>query len=262
MCLNRLGKLEIPILPAQPGTPGLNGDDGNVWLSGVGEPTAQLGDLNDYYLDTSTNIVWNKTSSTTWEIITDLTGPEGPVGPVSQAPSIVPGPQGEAGATVVFNYDGITNTTASYVSLLAFGPTITAGTIDLYDLAVFDIGVQHYYQNTGLPTTTNNCDIKLLLNSVSITPNPISGAENSTQASLNQTTSGKLRVTINRRSATSAFVTVEYSDINGKSISYIANDLTIDFDANISPNVEGKIRFTSGASFVKCKYITLTIFKK
>jgi hypothetical protein len=261
MCLNRLGKLEIPILPAQPGTPGLNGNNGNVWLSGVGEPTAQLGSLDDYYLDTVTNIVWHKTSSTTWEQIADLTGPEGQEGPVSQAPSTVPGPQGEAGATVIFNYDGTSNTTAGYVSLLAFGPTITAGTIDLYDLAVFDIGVQHYYQNTGLPSTTNNCDIKLLLNSVSITPNPILGSENSTQASLNQTASGKLRVTINRRSATSAFVTVEYSDINGKSISYIANDLTIDFNANIFPNVEGKIRFTSGASFVKCKYITLTIFK-
>lgn len=261
MCLNRLGKLEIPILSALPGTPGLPGQDGNVWLSGIGVPTAQLGNLNDYYLDTATNLVWNKTSSTTWTIITNLNGsigPQGPVGPVSTEPSTVPGPPGVG---IIFNYEGISTTSTTYVSILSFGPTITAGSIELNDIAVFEVGINNYYQDAGGLVTTNIADFKLLLNGSSITSNPITSTENSLSAGKGQITSGRLRVTVNRKSATRGLVTVTFIDINGNSVSYNANELTIDFSQNIFVNVQGKIRYSVAASYIKCTDLSLTIFK-
>jgi hypothetical protein len=154
MCLNRLGKLEIPIIPALPGTPGLNGDDANVWLSGPGEPTSQLGNLKDYYLDTVTNLVWNKTSNVNWSQIADLTGSEGPEGPVSTAPSTVPGPAGENSFYRLYS---------NVVPTSLASPLNTTVTIDSYTLPantlVNDgdaIIINLYINKTSL--NTNYCD--------------------------------------------------------------------------------------------------------
>jgi hypothetical protein len=265
MCLNRLGKLEIPILSALPGTPGEPGDDGNIWLSGVGEPTAQLGSINDYYLDTSTNTVWNKISSTTWEIITNLTGPEGPEGPVSTEPSTVPGPQGAAGATVIINGEGNNTNTTTYLTMSGNSNQIPAGLVDQYDILVFDIGIQffHDYVSGNLQKQAN---FRFTIFGSSITGNPVTSSllENSITSNANATTTGRLRVSLNRIGNFNTIVSVNFSDALGNAIAYNPVNASLNYDNAIPFAIEGKLGFAGqliGTSFIKCTDYTLTIFK-
>lgn len=39
---------------------------GSTWYNGIGKPASSLGDEGDYYINTTTNIYYNKTSSTIW----------------------------------------------------------------------------------------------------------------------------------------------------------------------------------------------------
>ena len=63
----------------------------NQWKYGAGVPASNLGLVGDYYLDTATGNVYTKTNGTTWVLISNIMGPQGPAG--------VAGPQGVAGAT-------------------------------------------------------------------------------------------------------------------------------------------------------------------
>src|SRR5262245_43255065 len=67
------------------------------WLSGSVNPTAGVGDVGDWYLNTTDGSVWEKTDATTWTLRSDLTGPTGPAGPTG--PTGATGSQGPAGAT-------------------------------------------------------------------------------------------------------------------------------------------------------------------
>jgi hypothetical protein len=61
------------------------------WLSGAGAPAGALGNIGDWYLDTTSGAVYEKTATTVWTLRADLTGPTGAQGPQ--------GPQGIQGAT-------------------------------------------------------------------------------------------------------------------------------------------------------------------
>ncbi len=58
------------------GPQGAAGANGSIWLNGAGIPSASLGKDGDYYLDTATSDVYNKTSGT-WTLKTNIqeTGP-------------------------------------------------------------------------------------------------------------------------------------------------------------------------------------------
>ena len=70
----------------------------NQWNYGTSAPTSGLGNVGDYYLETTTGNVYTKTNGTTWVLISNIMGPQGPAGAVGpQGPAGVAGPQGPQG---------------------------------------------------------------------------------------------------------------------------------------------------------------------
>jgi hypothetical protein len=101
----------------------------NQWKYGAGVPASNLGLVGDYYLDTATGNVYNKTNSTTWVLITNITGPQGVAGAVGQqgpvgltGPAGVAGPQGIQGVVGPVGLTGPTGATG------LTGPQGVAGT--------------------------------------------------------------------------------------------------------------------------------------
>jgi hypothetical protein len=91
--------------PAGPqGPQGISGSNGNTILSGTTAPLSNQGNNGDYYLNTTTNILYGPKTSSGWGSGTILTGqgPQGPAGPTgpqgAAGPTGATGPQGPAGA--------------------------------------------------------------------------------------------------------------------------------------------------------------------
>ena len=86
--------------PGAPGAAGLNGLDGKTILSGAGSPVATLaaGTTGDFYLDTTTSLLFGPKAGATWAGLTgvSLVGPAGSQGPAG--PQGVPGLAGATGA--------------------------------------------------------------------------------------------------------------------------------------------------------------------
>lgn len=58
---------------------GPKGDAGSMWLYGAGSPSDSLGTDGDFYLDTNNGDIYEKDTST-WVLITNITGPQGDEG--------------------------------------------------------------------------------------------------------------------------------------------------------------------------------------
>lgn len=83
-----------------PGAPGAPGTPGSVWYEGAGAPASGLGIVGDFYLNTSTGGVYQKTTSGWGAPITNLKGapgipgmpggpgPPGPPGPIADTATI------------------------------------------------------------------------------------------------------------------------------------------------------------------------------
>ena len=84
----------------------------NQWKYGAGVPASNLGLVGDYYLDTATGNVYTKTNGTTWVLISNIMGPQGPAGAAGIAgltgPAGIAGPTGLTGATGVAGPQGPT----------------------------------------------------------------------------------------------------------------------------------------------------------
>jgi hypothetical protein len=81
-----------------------DGLPGSQILRGTGVPAASLGIVGDYYLDTSTGILYGPKTENGWESSVDLTGDQGPAGPGgATGPGGPPGPTGPAGPTGTAN---------------------------------------------------------------------------------------------------------------------------------------------------------------
>ncbi len=92
----------------------------NQWKYGAGVPASNLGLVGDYYLDTATGNVYNKTNSTTWVLITNITGPQGVAGATgpqglagAAGPAGVAGPVGPTGAVGATGPTGATGSTGA-----------------------------------------------------------------------------------------------------------------------------------------------------
>jgi hypothetical protein len=94
--------------PGPQGPQGLAGSSGTRWFSSTGPPPANLGALEDFYVDLATGDVWQQTaqaSGLNWVLqgnirgLQGLVGPEGPLGPTGP-PGLpgLPGPAGLAGS--------------------------------------------------------------------------------------------------------------------------------------------------------------------
>jgi hypothetical protein len=117
------------------GPPGVNG---NSVLNGAGAPTSTLGQPGDFYLDTTSDVIYGPKTSTGWPAtgtsLVGAQGPQGPQGPVGQTGLQGPqGPQGPAGSGAVY-------TTATGLT----GPALA--TTGAYSVTV-DLSIENYTAN-------------------------------------------------------------------------------------------------------------------
>lgn len=89
------------------GPTGPAGADGSIWYSGAGAPAGGLGDIPDFYLNTSNGDVYTKASGV-WVQIENLTGPTGATGATGAA-----GADGAPGADSGIGYTYSTDTASS-----------------------------------------------------------------------------------------------------------------------------------------------------
>ncbi len=103
------------------GPQGIAGSNGNTILSGTTAPTSAQGNTGDYYLNTTTNILYGPKTISGWGSGTVLTGqgPQGPAGPT--------GPQGPAGPTGATGPQGIVGATGATGASGPQGPQGIAG---------------------------------------------------------------------------------------------------------------------------------------
>lgn len=74
------------------GPQGIQGPQGSTWITGATSPNSLIGNVNDLYLDTTTNTYYLKTDLTTWTLQGYIQGAIGPQGIQG-----IPGPVGPPG---------------------------------------------------------------------------------------------------------------------------------------------------------------------
>lgn len=85
-----------PGTPGAPGAPGAAGKDGTKILSGTGNPTAANGAVNDYWLNTSTGVLYGPKTESGWPTTgLSLKGADGAAGPKGDKGDT--GPKGDKG---------------------------------------------------------------------------------------------------------------------------------------------------------------------
>jgi hypothetical protein len=87
-----------------PGAQGDPGTGGSVWHSGVGAPNTGDFNITDWYLDTSSGDVYEKTGVSAWTLRDNITGPQGIQGAPGEQGD--PGPAGADGADGSVWYSG------------------------------------------------------------------------------------------------------------------------------------------------------------
>lgn len=78
------------------GTNGTNGIDGSKWFSGTSNPASGTGVIGDWYVNTNTWNVFEKTGASTWTNRGNIRGPQG-----------IQGPQGPSGSSGPVDFDTI-----------------------------------------------------------------------------------------------------------------------------------------------------------
>lgn len=182
MCLNRLGRLEIPgAVPGPPGPAGNqgpagpNGPNGVGWIFGQGNPTNGPQSTPDgtLYLDTVVSWVWVYNATTTqWSFLDSLQGLQG-----------VPGQQGNtgpAGTSILTKYSTpLQNITATNQTLVFNSYTAAGNTLVGDDGDIAKIFVETNVNTNAAATTPYPHTIYVSLNSNVIT-NPIGTYSTST----------------------------------------------------------------------------------
>lgn len=113
------------------GAAGANGVDGRTILNGVGAPGAGTGANGDFYISTSTNLIYGPKAAGAWPAGVSIVGPAGATGPAGAAGatgSVGPqGPIGLTGATGATGAAGTTGATGAAGSTGSTGSTGPAG---------------------------------------------------------------------------------------------------------------------------------------
>jgi hypothetical protein len=92
-------------VPGQQGIQGEPGIDGRTILNGTADPAAGTGLIGDFYLNTATNMLFGPKSTSGWETVVSLIGPQG-----IQGVQGTPGQQGIQGEQGPQGLDGISIT--------------------------------------------------------------------------------------------------------------------------------------------------------
>jgi hypothetical protein len=94
------------------GSVGPAGTPGSVWWSGTAAPPAATGVVGDWYLNSTTGDVYQKTAASTWTYQSNLKGPGGAAGATgAQGATGATGPTGPTGATGPQGAPGATGAT-------------------------------------------------------------------------------------------------------------------------------------------------------
>ncbi len=82
------------------GPQGTAGAKGSSWWSGIAPPSNGMGNDNDYYVNTVSGNIYNRTGGS-WQVLLNIMGPQGPMGAANMTagPQGSQGPQGEKGDT-------------------------------------------------------------------------------------------------------------------------------------------------------------------
>ncbi|MEO1208300.1 MAG: hypothetical protein AAFX78_02040 [Cyanobacteria bacterium J06638_20] len=114
-----------------PGADGADGADGRTILNSSGVPSSGLGADGDFYLDTSTNILYGPKTSGAWGSGISLVGPQGPAGANgadgSQGLQGDPGPAGPQGIQGPAGADGADGTPGADGADGTDGKTVRSG---------------------------------------------------------------------------------------------------------------------------------------
>jgi hypothetical protein len=142
------GSPGIPGIQGIQGEPGVKGDPGapgEKWFSGTGAPAGATGIVGDWYLDTSTGDVYEKTGASAWTSRGNIRGPQGiqgEPGPPGSAAGLPPAtPEGAlftavGGAWVADTTPVVTSLTTPSINPGAGALTITGQVTMNMDLAV------------------------------------------------------------------------------------------------------------------------------
>jgi hypothetical protein len=98
----------------------------NQWRYGATAPAAALGNMGDFYLNTTTGDVHYKSAASTWTLTGNIKGPQGNAGATGAA-----GPQGPAGATGLQGPAGVAGATGLTGATGPQGPAGVAGATGL-----------------------------------------------------------------------------------------------------------------------------------
>ncbi|MGC8481736.1 MAG: hypothetical protein ACP5PJ_09320 [Acidimicrobiales bacterium] len=136
----------------QAGPQGPPGANGNTILNGTGEPPTTLGQVGDFYLDTSTEVIYGPKTASGWPLSgTSIVGaqgsqgPEGPQGP--QGPQGNPGPEGPQGP------QGAPGAGAVYTTATGLnGPTLNTN-------ESYYVNIEAEITNTASTTISGSCTI-------------------------------------------------------------------------------------------------------
>jgi hypothetical protein len=104
---------------------------GEQWLSGAGAPLSSTGAMGDWYLDTTTSNVYEKTDLVTWTLRVNIKGATGATGAGATGPTGPTGAGGAAGVTGptgVGGAAGVTGPTGAGGAAGVTGPAGIAGT--------------------------------------------------------------------------------------------------------------------------------------
>ena len=131
------------------GANGANGTNGATWLNGIGVPNPILGVNGDFYLENTTNDIFNKVSGA-WTKISNIRGTTGTMGAIGPSGAVgAMGPQGPPGSTVT-NYTNIGTTGNLNYNGNSIGDiSLTAPTNGIIHVTVTGY-VQMYFNNSCL----------------------------------------------------------------------------------------------------------------
>jgi len=120
---------------------GEQGDPGSIWHSGSGIPAEGLGKVGDFYLNELNGDVYEKTDATTWVLVANIQGPQGPDGPALDGDFIeivdvlppLPDANYPVGTIVILSTDGRLYQNQADVWVDLIQPADLTGTVRVVD---------------------------------------------------------------------------------------------------------------------------------
>jgi len=149
------------------GSQGIAGADGKTVLNGAGNPANSFGNNGDFYINTTSNILFGPKANGVWPIGISLVGPQGPIG--------LTGPTGATGATGLAGPVGATGSqgpAGPQGPIGLTGPTGPTGPQGPTSSSVNIIMSTHDRSFTGIGCTSYPCTTHdIIIDSITIGPN-------------------------------------------------------------------------------------------